>query len=83
MCVQKHQHPESHNRKLVQLRSFNCPRYIRLGPRLGYTGQTRVEQLRWRGYCNSRSDRKGPLWPVGQLPSTHAATLGQKLLSSF
>lgn len=41
-------------------------------------GRTSVEQLRWRGYWNSRSDRRGPFWPVGQLPSTQAATLGRK-----
>lgn len=39
-----------------------------------------VEQLRWRGYCSSRSDREGPFWPVGQLPWTQASTLGKMLL---
>lgn len=62
---------------------YGCPGQIRASPRLSSMGQMSVEQLRWRGYRNSRSDRKGPFWPVGQLPSTQAATLGQKLLSSF
>lgn len=39
-----------------------------------------VEQLRWRGYCSSRSDSKEPFWPLGQLPWTQASTLGKMLL---
>lgn len=65
------------------LRSSDSRRFLQLGSSQRvqaqtHTGQTSVEQLRWKGYWNSRSDRRGPFWPVGQLPATQAATLGGK-----